>query len=77
MIHRQLFNVSNDKHTLSSPPYPSYPPQESPDYRDKWITYSCKDAIATWLLHDRLVKELMAQDWEVVREKKTLKFGTM
>ena len=78
---KDLFGVCQKKKDGTEGLKKDIPPirelQESPIYRDKWITYSCKDAIATWLLHDRLVKELMKQDWEASREKKMYRFGNM
>jgi hypothetical protein len=37
--------------------------QTSPQYRDKWIEYSAKDAIATWYLREELESKLKQMTW--------------
>ena len=39
--------------------------QMDPMFRDKWIRYSAKDALATWWLYDILVGKLKAMPWVI------------
>ena len=39
--------------------------QTNPLFRDKWIRYSAKDALATWWVRDALMKKLTAMPWVV------------
>ena len=47
--------------------------QNLPQFRDKWIEYSAKDAAATWYVRKMLEKELNAMPWMVDNRK----MGTM
>jgi hypothetical protein len=39
--------------------------QMDPAYRQKWIEYSARDAVATWFVHDQLQQKLKDMSWEV------------
>lgn len=43
--------------------------QNLPQFRDKWIEYSAKDAAATWYVRKMLEKELHAMPWMVDNRK--------
>ena len=66
---KELFGVGKLKKDGTPGAVKEIPPirelQTSPVSRDKWIEYSAKDAVATWYVHDVLVKALLELPWEV------------
>lgn len=50
--------------------------QTEPQFREKWIEYSARDAVATWWLHDALVERLKLMPW-IVQHRPNEKIGSM
>lgn len=43
--------------------------QSNPQFRDKWIEYSSRDALATWEVYDKLSARLLKHNWVVGETK--------
>lgn len=67
---KELFGVSvrtnidgSDSKLKKIPPV--YDLQRNPEYRDKWIEYSARDAVATWFVHEKLSSMLKLVAWKI------------
>lgn len=64
---KELFGVGKILKDGSASKVKTLPPirdlQVMPEFRDKWIEYSVKDAIATWYIHEKLVQNLANMQW--------------
>lgn len=76
---KELFGQGKEKKDGSVGKVKVLPPirelQENPAYREDWIEYSAKDAIATWLVYRNLESKLTKQKWSANGNNRQL--GTM
>lgn len=70
---KDLFGVARQKKDGSDSKIKEIPEirelQTSSQFREKWIEYSSRDAVATWHIYDELVKKLKYIPWVIDNKK--------